>query len=244
MSKLLSVQYPRAAMKIGIYSAHPDDYELACGGRALQHVAAGDDVYAVIGSTGQTSHVSALGIEENPSPADVRTARKQEAEHAADILGVRLERLETPGSGRIRENRDFVRDRLRELSRREEPDVVYYHAPDAHADHSVLHALVEDMLAEGIISPSTAYMFSVWAEDVVEGRGEDGLQEGGAPPAGERVRFDISDELPTKREAIRAHRSQVLRWPYPRWQVQDRPVLGRDLLNHFLKPEEVFFERR
>jgi uncharacterized protein YpmB len=69
--------------KIGIYAAHDDDAILGVGGRIVQHLKNGDDVYIVIFANGRNSHKAVLGIENNPSVWEVKEKRKEEIKKVA-----------------------------------------------------------------------------------------------------------------------------------------------------------------
>ncbi|MCD6094402.1 PIG-L family deacetylase [bacterium] len=230
--------------RVGIYCAHPDDAELGVGGRMIQHIKQGDFVYIVSLGTGQTSHQSVLGIKENPSPEEVRRKRIEEAKRAAKVIGVnRIYLVNPPGTGRVRENKEFIKKKVLKITQKEMPDIVYYHwKEDAHSDHRVASRITEEVIRELKIKPKM-YQFFIWTKETAKGRVEVKGEDVPEIPK-EVIKVNIREELPLKREAIFQHRSQVSNWPYPEWQVQETPILDRRFLQNFFKEEEIFYERR
>ena len=53
-------------------------------------------------------------------------------------------------------------------------------------------------------------------------------------------RETLKEELKLKRKALFEMKSQVNVWPYPEWQVQEKPILNKKFIDYFLKEEEIF----
>lgn len=232
-------------MKIGVYAAHEDDSILGVGGKILQHIKNGDEVYAVIFTDGRTSHKAVLGIEQNPTMEEVGTKRKKEAQKAMDILGVDQEKLyflDLPREeGRVWQNPEEAYKQALEITKQEKPDIVYFHYPDAHRDHRAVSKVVLKVITD-LESKPKAYQFFIWTKELAKGRPE--VNEKDVPEIPKDAkRVDIRDELDTKRRALYKMRSQVLNWPYREWQIQKMPILDKTFIDFFLRGEEILIEK-
>ena len=121
--RLLVQSIPPRATVLAV-GAHPDDVEIGCGGRLLQHAALGHRVIVLILSAGEAG--------------GVRGKRRREAIDAVERLGGELvfgELVDTevPSSGETIET-------ISQVIRRYEPSVVYTHSiHDNHQDHRAVH---------------------------------------------------------------------------------------------------------
>lgn len=131
--------------QILIVAPHPDDEVAGCVGAILEHRRGGDRVRVVCVTDGRRSR--ALGL----TAREMASTRRQEAEAAAEILGVELEWLGLPeGEWQI----EALVGRLRESLAAAQPGVVY--APsrvDFHPEHrkvavALARALVQDFESE------------------------------------------------------------------------------------------------
>jgi len=228
--------------KVGIYVAHDDDLILGAGGRIVQHIKKGDCVFAVIFTDGRNSHKSVLGIKENPSVFAVGKKRKEEIKKAARILGISKEKLYflklTNGEGRVFENFEEAKKLVEEITEKEKPDLIYFHYPDGHRDHRAVSKIVTDLMKK-IKFKGRAYQFIIWSKELSENRKE--LDYEIAPQIPKKVvEVDIKNELPLKRKALFQMKSQVNVWPYLDWSIQEKPILEKKLIEHFLKNKEIF----
>jgi len=115
----------RAAKAVGAHTvlavgAHPDDVEIGVAGTLLRHVAAGDRVIHLMMTDGE------VGGHQN--------ARVEEAERAAESIGMTLIRAHLPDAfvSDARETVQVVERAVSEYA----PSVVYVHSPrDGHHDH-------------------------------------------------------------------------------------------------------------
>jgi LmbE family N-acetylglucosaminyl deacetylase len=230
--------------KIGIYAAHDDDAVLGVGGRIVQHLKNGDDVYIVIFADGRNSHKAVLGIEKNPSVWEVKEKRKEEIKRAAKILGIPKRKLYflelKEGEGRIRENLKEAKNQVREITKKEKPDLIYFHYPDAHPDHRAASKIVFELIKE-LEFPVEAYQFVIWTRELAKNRPEVDIKR--IPKIPKKViEIDIKKELKIKRRALFELRSQVNVWPYPDWQIQERPILDKKFIDYFLRGKEIFIK--
>lgn len=234
-------------MKVGVYVAHDDDAILGVGGRIVQHLERGDDVFVVIFTDGRNSHKAVLGIEIDPSVWQVKRARGAETVSAMKILGVPKERLyfldQTDGEGEIWQSERALKVRVVEITMKESPDIVYFHFPDAHPDHRATAQVMSEVLRELEPRRPKAYQFFIWTKELAEGRPEVDASKVPAIPSN-ALRIGIRRQLEEKRQALHQMQSQTNVWPYPGWQLQARPILPDYFINHFLKGEEVFVKSR
>lgn len=228
--------------KVGVYAAHDDDSILGVGGKIVQHLKLGDDVYIVVCTDGRNSHKAVLGIEDNPSTEEVRVTRKEEMKKAMKVFGIPEERLYflelTDGEGKVWQNTESAKRQMLEITEKENPNVIYFHYPDAHPDHRAVSTIVPEMLKEVTPKPE-AYQFVIWTKELAEGRPEsDASKVAELPP--DVLRIDIRGELDLKRKSLFEMRSQVDVWPYLDWQVQKTPILDKNFIDYFLRGEEIF----
>lgn len=182
-------------MKLLAIVAHPDDAGIFCGGTLAKHAARGDEVHVAHMTRGE------YGGPGSATEADVAATRESEATAAAQALGVETSFLGFE-DGRIEyslENRLALVD----VIRAHDPDLVLTHFnEDMHPDHRTTSRLVSDAY----------YMVSLpLAETDHEPCDPDNVHYFGKPTSSfdPEVFVDVSGFYEQKREAIRAHESQV-----------------------------------
>jgi len=231
-------------MKIGIYVAHDDDSILGVGGRILQYLKDGNEVYVVIFTDGRNSHKAVLGVERNPTVLEVKTKRKEEIKKAMDVLGVERRKIYflnlTDGEGKIWQNKKRAHKQALKITKRERPDILYFHHPDAHRDHKAVAEIVPKILKELKYKPE-AYQFFIWTKELAKNRPEVSAKDVPQIPKN-AIKVDIRDELTNKRKALYKMKSQISKQPYKNWSIQKIPILNKDFINYFLRGEEVFIK--
>ena len=115
--------------KVLFIGAHPDDIEIGCGGTAAKYDALGHQIAFAIASR-------------SVDPAKARK-RKAEAIKAARMLGLseEAENLffgDLP-DGQLDQKQNDLRDWLKRILARFEPETVFTHRQDAHTDHAALY---------------------------------------------------------------------------------------------------------
>jgi LmbE family N-acetylglucosaminyl deacetylase len=185
-------------MKILAVGCHPDDLEIGCGGTLARFARQGDAVVMCLVANGNRGHVFI-------QPAELRTIRQEEARIAAAQLGaVELIGLDVPDLEVDSANPQLV-ERLVNLIRRVQPDVIITHAPEDYMrDHVEVSRLVFDAsfsasvphFADNALPP--ARITPLYYMDTLAG-----------------VNFlpveyvDISETIETKLSALNCHTSQV-----------------------------------
>ncbi len=229
-------------MKIGVYSAHDDDSILGVGGRIAQYIKKKDDVYVVICNPGMNAYTVNFDINENPSPVELGKARKNEIINALKILGVKKERLYfldlDKKNKRVRENMAKAKEQLLKITEKEKPNIIYFHHPDAHAEHRAVNKIILEILDE-INKKPQSFEFVLWTKELAKGRND--VNENFVPEIKETtIKVNIKEEIEMKRKAIMQMKSQVEKNPYPEWQVLERPVIDKKAIDYFLKEDEIF----
>lgn len=227
-----------------IFAAHDDDLILGVGGKVLRCRYQGNKVQVCLFSNGETSHQIVLGINENPSPDEVKMMRREEFLKAIEFLGL------GPGctfffdfpTRQIEGLLEYTKAKVMMALQEYQPDEVYFHFPDAHTDHkgvsqAVLSAL-QDM-PEQQQRPSV-FQFFIWTKDLAQGRAD--VDPNSAPEILENAEmFSLAEnELSLKRRALYEMRSQIQIWPYSNWQLQTKPILDKNFIEYFLRGEEIF----
>jgi len=232
------------SMKIGIYVAHDDDSILGVGGRIIQYIKNGNEVYIVIFADGRNSHKAVLGIEKNPTVWEVKVKRKEEMQKAIDVLGVPRNKLYfldlTDGEGKVWQNKEQAYKQALDITKQENPDIIYFHHPDAHRDHQAVSKMVLKMLNK-LKSKPKAYQFFIWTKKLAKNRPEVCDKDVPEIPK-DALKVDIKNDLDIKRKALYKMKSQILNRPYKNWGTQKTPILDKSFIDYFLRGEEIFIK--
>ncbi len=214
--------------RILIFSPHPDDETLGCGGTIVKKWIEGYNVYVALMTDGRHSHDHTFGIDD-PTPQEIKTMRKQEFHNAMRILEVDEKNLNAldfeDGSleRHVEEAEQKVVDILSEIG----PVEIYVpFRRDAKKDHEYTFKIVAASLRRIGVSP-TIYEYPIWRrkQDLAEYYGRDVTLQ------------DITDVLEIKAKAINAYRSQISKIT----PKQRSPVLEQSFLGMFLQNKEVFY---
>ncbi|MFC6083113.1 PIG-L deacetylase family protein [Sphaerisporangium aureirubrum] len=219
-----------------VFAPHPDDEVIACGGVVARLAAAGVPVTIVFATDGSRSHSAVLGIEADPSPAELAVIRRGEAKAAAKALGlgpgdvVWLGHTDTLLSETMPRFRAEVTALLRDRA-----DVAEVYLPhevrELNADHRLTGEAVADALADLGLTPRLR-RYVVWDEDTEAAFAFTNRVAPDRPaPEGERpARTDVSAWLERKRAALEEHRTQVTLFS----PAQDRPVVPEEFARRVL----------
>ena len=121
--------------KIIVFSPHPDDDLIGCGGSIAKHIKQGNEVTTIYMTSGDAG-----SLEYNKE--ELAEIRQEESKKATEIIGLKdlvfLKNLD----GYLEYNKENL-IRLINLIREIKPNVVYIpHKFDAHKDHKITHDLV------------------------------------------------------------------------------------------------------
>ncbi|MGW0844359.1 PIG-L deacetylase family protein [Streptomyces sp. NPDC002787] len=205
----------RDAPRVLVFSPHPDDEVIACGGTIARLAAGGGRVGVVFATDGAMSHSAVLGIHTDPTPTELRVVRREEARMAAKAMGLDKEAvrfLDYPDTRLAEHLPEFRRDVLEILREHRSVTEVYipHEVRELNADHRLTGETVVSVLAELELTPAV-YRYVVWDERTEEEFGFVNRNPAADPGGGtERlVSFDISAYAPQKQAAFREHRTQV-----------------------------------
>lgn len=124
-------------MRVLAIGAHPDDIEIACSGTLAKCVKRGDTVIVCHVSSGNLGHVVI-------PPEELRVIRAGEAKQAGQLAGIEVISAEFDDL-EIYENNKESRDRIVDVIRYANPDVIITHDPDDYMpDHTSVSKLVFD----------------------------------------------------------------------------------------------------
>ena len=186
-----------------IVAAHTDDEVIGCGGAIARHVAEGDVVNAVFMTDGVSSRAEA--------DQDDLANRNAAAENARGILGIRENvYLGLPDNRLDSLPLIEVIQRLEPIIRKLQPNIIYtHHHGDLNVDHRITHQAVLTACRPMPGSHVQAiYAFEVmssteWATPIAE-------------PFVPNHYVDISDQLKTKMDALRAYEMEMRETPHSR----------------------------
>lgn len=173
-------------MKVLVIAPHPDDEVIGCGGAVSLHLRRGDHVMAVFLTSGE------LGLKQLKK-GEAWTVRESEARRAAGILGfTRTVFLRQP-DWNLSEGVLDTAETLAPILRTEQPHLVYApHEQEWHPDHKTGLPLLRRAVEHADIPAPEVRAYEVWTPllefDCVE---------------------NITDVMPRKLRALRAHRSQL-----------------------------------
>ena len=165
-----------------VFSPHCDDESIGCGGTLHKHHLKGHQVTVVFMTDGSKCDTN------GNSTDDIVRIRKQEAETAAQILGIdRVIFLDYPDR-QLRTSREVIR-RVEDILDEVKPDTVYLpFFLDNHPDHMATAAIVVNAVQQKPVAH--VFFYEIWTA-MIHNR-----------------LVDISDVIDKKLEAIRVYRSQ------------------------------------
>lgn len=179
--------------KILVIAPHPDDEAIGCGGTLCNHAARGARITVVFLTSGE------LGLQRLPREQAWKT-RETEANKAGKILGIASADFLRLPDGSVGDHITNGAKLLRRILKREKPDLIYLpHAQEWHSDHKAALPIVRAAIRRGGIPAPTIRAYEVWT------------------PISEPHHVEnITQMMPRKLRAVRAHRSQFSEIDYAR----------------------------
>ena len=184
-------------MNILAIGAHPDDLEVSCGGTLIRYVREGHKVSMCNVSGGDKGHVVI-------KPDELRQIRRKEAQEAAKVIGADHYSIDS-SDGYVESGDKETRNRVIELIRKTEPDVIITHNPDDYMrDHIQAGLLAYDASFISTLphlltqSSYTTNFPTVFYMDTLAGVGFIPTEY-----------VNISDVIDQKLEALSCHESQI-----------------------------------
>jgi N-acetylglucosamine malate deacetylase 1 len=132
------VKIPEQGQTVLVFSPHPDDETIACGGYIIESVRRGAEIYIVLVTDGNRRNL--------------RDMRYLEFESATCMLGVPCDNLiylDYPDSRLAQQNQLELQQVFKEIIQEYKPDILLYsHPEDNHIDHSTTGIIIEKILEE------------------------------------------------------------------------------------------------
>ncbi len=185
-------------MRILAIGAHPDDIEIACSGTLAKCVKRGDTVIVCHASSGNLGHVVI-------PPDELKVMRAKEAKTAGSLAGIEVIWGGYDDLNIFEEDKES-RDKMVDVIRYANPDLIITHAPDDYMpDHTAVSKLVFDASFTATLPnyPSKynqpAKLVPIYYMDTLAG-----------------VNFqptdyvDITDEIDLKIKMLNCHESQIV----------------------------------
>jgi LmbE family N-acetylglucosaminyl deacetylase len=184
-----------------IFSPHPDDDIIGCGGTIAAHVREGDQVTIAYMTSGEAG---SLEIAEN----DLQIRREEEARQATQCLGVHnLVFLRYP-DGYLDFSMELIKSLVR-LIREKKPHVVYL---PHHQEHPRDHQITHKLCCESIRRAGGQWFQDCGVTPWNVGRVL--AYEVWTPLMSPTFYKDITPWIDLKMEALRRHTSQLATMPY------------------------------
>jgi len=198
-----------------IFSPHPDDEAIACGGTIANLIAEGYDVQVVFVTDGSHSHLAVLGIEHNPTPAELAFIRQKEAQKSVSTLGVPSGNVMFIGieDTQLHASKEKASSSIKAiLSAQNHIDAIYmpHEKLEMHSDHRYTGELIIDALTQLKLQP-TLYKYVVWdaqTEKEFDFENRADLQQEHNTNE-EKIILDVTPYLAIKVAAFKQHKTQV-----------------------------------
>jgi LmbE family N-acetylglucosaminyl deacetylase len=237
-----------------VFSPHPDDETLGCGGTIIRKKKAGADVKIVFMTDGGGSHPHLMSAEE------LKSIRAQEAIAAAQVLGVEQKDvlfLEFP-DGALNRYREQAIDKVKYILQESQPEEIYIpYYKETPSDHFATNQIAVAALKTYEFIP-TIYEYPIWfwrqlpwtslvgsrreilsviKSSLIFGFGLGLLKDF-------KSTVYIGDVLELKHTALEKHGTQMQRFlPTPAWQTLN-DVSNGEFIACFFQKYEIFRQSR
>jgi LmbE family N-acetylglucosaminyl deacetylase len=134
-----------------VFSPHPDDAALGCGGTIAKRISEGFEVYVVMLTDGRHAFTQTLGISSEPSPEEVKQIRRGEFIKASRELGVHEKNLFFFDfeDGTLKMHEKEAEEKVTDIIEKYWPADVYYpFRRDCHPDHRATNWVVRHALQQ------------------------------------------------------------------------------------------------
>lgn len=240
---------PQRDKSFVVFSPHPDDETLGCGGTIAKKCTAGEIPYVVVMTDGGASHSHIM-----PQPELINT-RKVELMKAMKNLGVPSENVICFGfpDGSLIDHQSEAIERAKDIISKVGPYEVYTTFKlENHIDHIVTNRIV-NCAAKSMSPAPTVYEYPIWFMDQwpfvalksryrreIPVKAAEALLGNAQLFIHMRYCMDISKHLEQKKRALSAYKSQLTRLiDDERWLTLP-DISNGDFLDCFVQPFEVF----
>lgn len=227
--------------QIVVFTPHPDDETLGCGGTIAKKLKEGYNVFVVFLTDGRNS-LREIGVSSNPSPFELKEIRREEAKRAAKVLGVPQKNLIFTDieDGTLQRNEKIAQEIIAGALSNFPESVFFPQEKEFHTDHRVTNHLVRDVIKRLNFHPFQCKYAIAWQYPLnLIPRLPEVMQDTimNTLLRQDIVHVNISDFLSVKEAALKEYQSQ-LRILSP---TQRKPVLRDSFVKIFLKNKEKFF---
>ena len=149
--------------RIVVFSPHPDDEIIGCGGTIAKKISEGHEVFIIIMTDGRYSFFDALGIDSNPSPVELKIIRNDEARNSSNMIGVPSQNILFLDyvDGTLKLNMKIAEERVIEILDNIWPIEIYLpYKHDGHPDHQATYNIIRNATEKMGISPAM-YQYSI-----------------------------------------------------------------------------------
>ncbi|HER24989.1 MAG TPA: PIG-L family deacetylase [Candidatus Atribacteria bacterium] len=220
---LNDVKLPEKDQKVLIFSPHPDDETLACGGYIIESIKRGAEVKIVLVTDGNRRSLKDL--------------RYLEFEAATNILGVLVNNLiflNYPDGNLIQEDQVELEKNFRSRIDSFNPDIVLYpHPNDTHKDHAITSKIVEKILEQ---SPNKKIAYKYLVHHPLYPYPKKYTPDLYTMPPISLITFDGGWERLMLSEETKNLKQKVLK----SYQSQLKNPLLKNLLESFIRENELF----
>lgn len=206
-----------------VFSPHPDDESLACGGMIIKRLSEGYEVKVIVMTDGANSHSATFNLFSNPTQKELAEIRRKELKAATAILGIVPENIVflDAEDGYLSSVENLMVDKVEKLLQNDKGDIAEIfvtHEKDYHKDHIATAAIVRKAIKQFKLSVRV-YYYMIYSS----------LERDDIGNLGTKIEIDISDILPTKVKAINQYKSQIELFS----NQQIRPVIQPFFLEKF-----------
>lgn len=232
-----------------LFSPHPDDETLACGGTLLKKIEAGAEIHVVFMTDGSRSHAHLM------PEAQLARIRMGEARMACRVLGLRDSAIFFLGNpdGRLSDHYRRAICQVKQLISRLTPEAIYVpYRLESPADHRATHQIVRQALMDlawsGRIFEFPVWFWHHWPWVPLPRRGVRKILLSVKLAARLHLNFHrdfncavtVEGVLPAKKHALAEYRSQMTRMiANENWATLGDVAEG-DFLERFFQSKEIF----
>ena len=219
-----------------VFSPHPDDGALGCGGTIAKRVSEGFEVYVVLLTDGRHAFTQSLGITSEPTPEEVKQIRLKEFKGAMELLGVPEKNLLFFGfeDGTLEMHKAEAEEKVINVIEKCWPADVYYpFRRDCHPDHRATNWIVRHALQQ--LRYAGSYEFTIIHTHAVLGPV---MEKFLSILKRDEVGEDVSAFVTTKKKALDKYKSELTIIS----SKQKEPL--HTSVENFLKKKEVFHESK
>jgi LmbE family N-acetylglucosaminyl deacetylase len=220
--------------RVVVFAPHPDDETLGCGGTIAKKLAVGYEVIIVVMTDGRFLLLKSFGIDDDPSPEQVKEIRRGEVLRATKILGVPEKNIVFLDfvDGTLKENEEIVEEKVAAILEKHVPSEVYFpFERDGHPDHQATNRIVRRAVKTLGIKP-IMYCYTIMHRAARFGPIIEFLA---SIFKRDRIYVDVSEFLPLKKEAVKEFKSELTAIS----PKQSKPH-SKDF-KKFLKKKEIFY---